>query len=65
MCTSLATKRSLDTHLRRCTTLCKGTLFPIGSLLVENRADVKAVFKFREKPFHRAVSLGYEDIAPF
>lgn len=40
-------------------------LFPIGSLLVENRADVKAVFKFREKPFHQAVSLGYKDIAPF
>ena len=40
-------------------------LFPIDSLLVENRADVNAVFNFREKHFHRAVSLGYEDIAPF
>lgn len=40
-------------------------LFPLGSLLVENRADVKAVFKFSEKPFHRAVSLRHEDIAPF
>ena len=35
----------------------------IVSLLVENRADVKAVFKSGEKPFNQAVSLGYDDIA--
>lgn len=34
----------------------------MGSLLIENGADVNAVSKVGETPFHRAVSLGYDDI---
>ncbi len=38
---------------------------PMVLLLVENGADVHAVSKSGETPFHRAVSLGYDDIANF
>ena len=38
---------------------------PMVSLLVENGADVNVVSNAGETPFHRAVSLGYDDIANY
>ena len=38
---------------------------PMASLLVENGADINAVSKAGDMPFHRARSLGHDNIAQF